>query len=164
MTAEAMVTVVGAGNPLVGDDGVGEAVAVRLAELSLPAGARVRVAGGDALAVLEELEAGCKVLLVDAARFDGEPGAVRFVRLDRPGWPEPAVPLSLHGFDLPAVFQLGRALKLPLRNAWVMAVRPDAVEPGRGLSPALSRALPRLVADAHRAPLRMLSGLSPGGD
>jgi hydrogenase maturation protease len=164
MTAEAMVTVVGAGNPLVGDDGVGEAVAMRLAELSLPAGARVRIAGGDALAVLEELEAGCKVLLVDAARFDGEPGAVRFVRLDRPGWPEPAASLSLHGFDLSTVFQLGRALNLPLRNAWVMAVRPDAVEPGRGLSPALSRALPRLVADAHRATLQMLSGLAPGGE
>lgn len=164
MTAEPSVTVVGAGNPLVGDDGVGEAIAARLAELSLPPGARVRVAGGDPLIVLEELEAGRKVLLVDAARFDGDPGAVRFVRLDRPGWPEPAAALSLHGFDLATVFQLGRALNLPLRNAWVMAVRPDAVATGQGLSPALAHALPRLVAGAHRATLRMLSGLAPGGE
>jgi hydrogenase maturation protease len=164
MVVQAGVTVVGAGNPLVGDDGVGEAVAARLAELSLPGGAHVRVAGGDPLVVLEELEAGRKVLLVDAAQFDGEPGAVRFVRLDQPGWPEPAATLSLHGFDLAAVFQLGRALHLPLRNAWVMAVRPDAVEEGEGLSPALARALPRLVAGAHRATLRMLSGLAPGGE
>jgi hydrogenase maturation protease len=164
VTAEPAVTVVGAGNPLVGDDGVGEAVAARLAELSLPGGARVRVAGGDPLVVLEELEAGRKVLLVDAARFDGDPGAVRFVRLDRAGWPEPASPLSLHGFDLSTVFQLGRALDLPLRNAWVMAVRAAAVEPGRGLSPALARALPRLVAGAHAAALRILSGLAPGGE
>lgn len=164
MTADATVTVVGAGNPLVGDDGVGEAVAARLGELSLPPGARVRVAGGDPLVVLEELEAGRRVLLVDAAQFDGEPGAIRFVRLDRPGWPEPAAALSLHGFDLSTAFQLGRALDLPLRNAWVMAVRPMAVEAGRGLSPALARALPRLVARAHRATLRMLSGLAPGGE
>ncbi|MCU0253011.1 MAG: hydrogenase maturation protease [Acidobacteria bacterium] len=164
MTVHVEVTVVGAGNPLVGDDGVGDAVAVRLAELSLPGGVQVRVAGGDPLVVLEELEAGRKVLLVDAAQFDGEPGAVRFLRLDRPAWPESAAALSLHGFDLSAVFQLGRALDLPLRNAWIMAIRPGAVEEGEGLSPALARALPRLVAGAHRATLRMLSGLAPGGD
>jgi hydrogenase maturation protease len=122
------------------------------------------VGAGNPLVVLEELEAGRKVLLVDAARFDGAPGTVRFARLDRAGWPEPATPLSLHGFDLATVFQLGRALDLPLRNAWVMAVRPAAVEAGRGLSPALARALPRLVAGAHQAALRMLSGMAPGGE
>lgn len=154
------VTVLGIGNPLAGDDGIGEAIASRLAP-ALPRGARIRLADGDPLAVLEELEAGRRLLVVDAARFAGPPAAVRFVALDRPEWRGRTGRWSLHGFDLAEVFRLGRALGLTLAESWVMAVRPAAVAEGQGLSPALSRALPRLVDRTRRATLRMLSGLSP---
>jgi hydrogenase maturation protease len=156
------LTVVGIGNALAGDDGVGSAIAAALAERELPAGAAVRQAAGDPLAVVEELAAGRAVLLLDACRFGGAPGATTWLRLDDPVWPLHAAPLSLHGLDLPAAFRLARALGLPLERAWLMGVEPAAgALEGQGLSPALSAALPGLVEDARRGAVRMRDGLDP---
>jgi hydrogenase maturation protease len=159
--AETALTVVGVGNALAGDDATGVALAVALAEDGLPAGACVRVAGSDPLALLEELEAGRQVLLLDACRFGGRPGDVTWLRLDDPVWPDAAAPLSLHGLDLAVVFQLAKTLRLPLERAWLMGIQPEGVVVGRGRSPALDDAWPLLVAGAHQAVRRLLDGLAP---
>jgi|GEM_PF-780212 len=159
LTAE--LTVLGIGNVLAGDDGAGVALADALEKAGLPAGARVRVAGSDPLAVLEELEAGRHVLLLDACRFGGAPGAMTWMRLDDPRWPTSVAPLSLHGLDLPTVFQLAKTLHLPLEKAWLLGVQPAATLEGRGLSPAVANAWPHLVDGAHRAVRRLLDGLTP---
>jgi hydrogenase maturation protease len=159
LTAE--LTVVGIGNVLAGDDGAGVLLADALETAGLPPGARVRQAGSDPLAVLEELEAGRQVLLLDACRFGGRPGALTWMRLDDPRWPAAAAPLSLHGLDLPTVFQLARTLHLPLEKAWLLGVQPAATLGGRGLSPAVANAWPHLVDGAHRAVRRLLDGLAP---
>ena len=160
LTADRPLTVLGIGNALAGDDGAGPALAEALLG-DLPAGATVRQASGDPLALLEELEAGRQVLLLDACRFGGRPGETTFLRLDDPAWPAAASPLSLHGFDLPAVFRLAQALHLPLERAWLMGVEPDGTLEGRGLSPALTEAWPTLVAGARQAVRRLLDGSAP---
>lgn len=156
-----VLSVVGIGNVLAGDDGAGVALADALQKAGLPAGAQVRVAGSDPLAVLEELEAGRHVLLLDACRFGGAPGAMTWMRLDDPRWPTAVSPLSLHGLDLPTVFQLAKTLHLPLEKAWLLGVQPAATLGGRGLSPAVVNAWPHLVDGAHRAVRRLLDGLAP---
>ena len=156
-----MLTVVGIGNVLAGDDGIGIALATALADRGLPAGAAVRLAAGDPLAVAEELAAGRSVLLLDACRCAGMPGTTTWLRLDDPVWPRVAAPLSLHGLDLPAVFHLAQTLGLPLDRAWLMGVEPGGALEGQGLSPALARALPTLAEEARRGALRMLEGLDP---
>jgi hydrogenase maturation protease len=155
------LTVIGIGNVLAGDDGIGIALAAALADGGLPAGASVRQAAGDPLAVVEELAAGHRVLLLDACRGGGAPGATTWLRLDEPGWPEVAAPYSLHGLDLPAAFRLARVLGLPLDRAWLMGVEPCDTREGQALSPALADALPGLVEDVRRAVRRMLDGLDP---
>jgi hydrogenase maturation protease len=155
------LVVIGLGNPLAGDDGVGVALAEALAAESLPDGVEVRVAGSDPLALLEELLAGHRVLLLDACRFGGRPGETTWMRLDDPAWPDAAAPLSLHGLDLPTVFQLARALRLPLERAWLFGVEPAGALEGRGLSPAVHEAWPHLVDGAHRAVRRLLADPGP---
>ncbi len=155
------VVVLGIGNPLAGDDGVGIALADALAVDGLLEGARVRMAGSDPLALLEELLAGRRVLLLDACRFGGRPGESTWIRLDDPAWPEAASPLSLHGLDLPTVFQLAQALRLPLEHAWLYGVEPDGKLEGRGLSPAVTEAWPRLLAGAQRGARRLLERRDP---
>jgi hydrogenase maturation protease len=155
------LTVLGIGNVLAGDDGVGVGLAEALEAEGVPPGACVRQAGSDPLALLEELLAGRQVLLLDACRFGGRPGEVTWMRLDDPAWPDAASPLSLHGLDLPAVFQLARALKLPLDRAWLLGVEPGGSLEGRGLSPAVTNAWPHLVDGARRAVRRLLDGFAP---
>jgi hydrogenase maturation protease len=159
--ASGCLTVLGIGNPLAGDDGVGVALAEALAAEGLPAGAEVRVAGSDPLALLEELLAGRRVLLLDACRFGGRPGETTWMRLDDPAWPDAAAPLSLHGLDLPTIFQLAGALRLPLERAWLFGVEPAGTLEGRGLSPAVTDLWPHLVDGAHRAVRRLLDDLAP---
>jgi hydrogenase maturation protease len=155
------LTVLGIGNPLAGDDGVGVALADALPAGGLPAGVAVRAAGSDPLALLEELLAGRRVLLLDACRHGGRPGEATWMRLDDPRWPAAAAPLSLHGLDLPTVFQLAGALGLALERAWLMGVEPGGALEGRGLSPAVTEALPQLVDGARRGVRRLLEGLAP---
>jgi hydrogenase maturation protease len=155
------LTVLGIGNPLAGDDGVGVALADALAAVGLPEGVVVRAAGSDPLALLEELLAGRRVVLLDACRCGARPGAAVWMRLDDPRWPAAAAPLSLHGLDLPTVFQLAGALGLPLERAWLFGVEPDGKLEGQGLSPAVTDALPHLAEAARRGVQRLLDGLAP---
>jgi len=68
---------IGLGNPLMGDDGVGSVVAERLADdPRLPQTVEVTSAGTDLLRCAGQLEGRRSVIIVDAVEGDGEPGNV----------------------------------------------------------------------------------------
>ena len=69
--------VIGLGNPLMGDEGIGWHVAERLsADPRLPAGAKVICGGTDLLRYADRIEESRRVIVVDALRDDAEPGSV----------------------------------------------------------------------------------------
>ncbi len=150
------VLVAGIGNPLAGDDGIGEVVARTLAADPLPPGVEVRYPGTDPLAVLTWLGEGFRVLVIDACRHGGLPGEAVLFRLDEPDWRGREAPLSLHGIDLEAAARIGRELGVPLGNALVVGIEPARVEPGTGLSRELLAAIPRLVELARQATWALL--------
>jgi hydrogenase maturation protease len=70
--------VIGLGNPLMGDEGIGWHVAERLSgDPRLPAGAEVIWGGTDLLRHADRMEQSRRVIVVDALRDDAEPGSVR---------------------------------------------------------------------------------------
>jgi hydrogenase maturation protease len=95
--------VVGIGQDAAGDDGVGLAVARALAGRGL----EVRQAA-DASVVLALLEAGRRVVIVDAVVGGGAPGAV--VRLDPGALASGPQPLSSHGLGVAEAIELARTL------------------------------------------------------
>lgn len=69
--------VIGLGNPLMGDEGVGWHVAERLSgDPRLPAGAEAVCGGTDLLRYADSMEQRRRVIVVDALRDDAEPGSV----------------------------------------------------------------------------------------
>ena len=70
--------VVGLGNPLRGDDGIGPRLASELARRQLPPGVRVIDGGSGGLDLLRLWDGWPRVVIVDAADVAQEPG--RFVR------------------------------------------------------------------------------------
>jgi len=69
--------VIGLGNPLMGDEGIGWHVAERLAgDPRLPAGVEVVCGGTDLLRHADRMEERRRVIVVDALRDDAEPGNV----------------------------------------------------------------------------------------
>jgi hydrogenase maturation protease len=127
--------VIGLGNPLMGDDGVGARVAESLAGL---ASADVLIGGTDLLRHAGQIEGRERVILIDAVESETG-GEITVTDEDPPEGP----PAGAHTLSAPAAVRLLRRLMPKVRFTWVLAGVPS-VHVGEGLSPELECALPRL--------------------
>jgi hydrogenase maturation protease len=146
--------VIGVGNPLRHDDGVGPAVG-RAVGLASPA-ARVIEMEGEGAALLEAWTGADLVVIVDAVRSGAAPGTV--YRFEPPQDPLPATlsSTSTHAFGLPVAVELGRTLgQLPQRLI-VYGIEGVDFTAGEGLSPGVEAAVgtvaARVQADLGKRP------------
>jgi len=145
------VLVLGVGNPLMSDDGVGQRLLAALAE-RLPAldGVEYLDAGTLGFMLLPRVEQCDGLLALDAAQLDAPPGTVRvfegaeldvFVRSPR---------CSVHELGLRDLLDAARLTdSLPARRALV-GVQPAELGWGVALSPDVEAALPVAVSAARR--------------
>jgi len=133
------------GNVLRADDGFGPAVAARL-EGKLPPGARLVETGIGGIALVQELLAGYRgLVIVDALDNGSEPGTVLALEPEVAG--EPAHVPDVHLANPARVLALAKALGvLPQRLALVGCQPVDADGLGEQLSPAVERAVPLAAA------------------
>jgi hydrogenase maturation protease len=137
--------VLGLGNVLLGDDGVGAAAVARLLNrYQAPAGVQVFDGGTLGLSLLPYLEGADTVILVDAIRADQPAGSL--VRLDGDQVaPAVATRLSPHQIGVSDLLDGARWLERYPTRLVLLGIVPDSIELNVGLSPAVARALPELV-------------------
>jgi hydrogenase maturation protease len=161
----ANVLVLGLGNPLRGDDGVGPRLVEVIRKQGPPAGAEVLdvgVAGFDLLTLFGTPRAfggdgPRRVIIVDAADVGLEagqyarftPDQVEFAEAGGPGSGAPALPTA-HQAGLAEALALARALERPLPEIVVYGVQPASLEWGAGLTAEVEAALPLLVESVLR--------------
>jgi hydrogenase maturation protease len=134
------------GNSFYGDDGVGTAVLDRIRATGLLPDAEIFDAYSDPLALIDEFDPEGLNVVVDAADMGLEPGTAVVFRPEEVALKIRSDRLSLHGFDLAAVFDLARGLgRLPARLV-VVGVQPAAMDPDQGLSAAVTAAVPRVIS------------------
>ncbi len=137
--------VIGVGNLLRGDDGVGVRVAQALARMPLPEGVEVIDGGTQGLDLLFELEQADEVVLIDAAEMGRAPGEARVfdaALLDG----EAGVRFScLHGIGIAEVVAIGRAVGVEPKLT-IVGIQPADTNPQEGLSNTLAAHLPEYVA------------------
>lgn len=164
-TAAQDTLIIGLGNPLRGDDGVGICVVRALAERSLPDGVEVMDGGTQGLGLVNLMEGRRRVILVDAASMGQNPGQfVRFA-LGEACLRGDDQPLSVHAAGLREALLLAQALRMLPDQLIIFGVQPAKVDWGDALSPEIEAALPALVeavlAEAfHRGPLARTDGNS----
>jgi hydrogenase maturation protease len=144
MTERAPVVVIGIGNAMRGDDGVGPAA---VEQLRLGHDPRVDYVtlDGESTRLLDAWRGRERAVVIDAVRSEAEPGAVHRLELGHDAMPTGPPATSTHGGGLAEALELGRELdRLPLRLI-VLGVEAGDLSPGEGLSPAVSAALPCLV-------------------
>ncbi len=127
--------VLGLGNLLLQDDGVGPAALAWLDErFEAPAGVQVFDGGTLGLSLLPYVEQAASVILVDAINADGPPGT--FVRLDgEEVAPAVATRLSVHQVGVADLLEAARWCdRLPPRLV-LLGLVPQSMELGVGLSP-----------------------------
>jgi len=148
------VRIVGIGNVLMGDEGIGVHVVRHLASAALPPQVDWLDGGTGGFGLLGALQsAGC-VLLVDATIDDGEPGALRVLR---PRYSTDYPPtLSAHDIGLKdlldAFYLLGEQLDVTLFAVSIAPPHGLATE----LSPGLARRVPAIAAAVREEALQRL--------
>ena len=137
--------VIGLGNPLRGDDGVGVRVAQVLADRALSRGVEVLDGGTQGLGIVTLLEGRQRVILVDAADLGQTPGQfVRFT-LDQVRLLGDDEHISIHGAGLRDALSLARALGVLPEELILFGVQPARVDWQNTLSPEVEAAVPGLV-------------------
>ena len=145
MSERTPLLVLGLGNLLLEDDGVGAAaVALLLDRYEVPAGARVLDGGTLGLSLLPYLDAADCVILVDAIRVEAGPGSL--VRLEGDDVaPAVATRLSPHQVGVADLLDGARWLGRYPRHVVLLGLVPESMELAVGLSPRVRPALPALV-------------------
>lgn len=144
--------VIGLGNPLMGDDGVGLAALERLtARWEVPAQVELVDGGTWGMNLLPVIEDAGRVLLLDAVHTAATPGAL--VRLEREQLPRYlSTKISPHQVDLRDVLGLAELRGTLPAETIALGLQPALVEMGIGLSPPVVAGLDSLV-DAAAAVL-----------
>ena len=134
--------IMGLGNVLLGDEGFGVHVARRLKEIQLPERVRVEEGGVAGLNLLGYLEGVEKLVFVDAMMLDSPPGELM---LWRPGLDFRETGKNIVSFHQVGVMELVRIWGLLGHEpeTLFLVARPEKMEPGMELSPALQRAAER---------------------
>ncbi len=133
--------ILGIGNLLLGDEGVGVHVAHALQQESLPDDVTVLEVGTAFLDALPAIEAADRIFLIDAMQADGTPGTV--YRVPYQDCAQRPWLASLHGFDVARVLYLSGRTTAP--DVLVIGIEPARIEWGTELSPAVRRVLPAVI-------------------
>ena len=141
------VLIVGVGNPLARDEGLGPRAIALLVARGLPAGVAAIDAGTALLAAIPELAEARRVILIDAVQAGGRPGAVYRFTLEEllARSPDSAAWGSAHGLTGVAAVRLAQATGTPLPPTVLFGVEPAEVALGEGLTPAVEAALDTLL-------------------
>jgi hydrogenase maturation protease len=133
--------VLGIGNLLLCDEGVGVHVARALAQEELPDDVLPLEVGTAFLEALPEIEKADRIIVVDAMQGDEPPGTV--YRIPFEDCLKPECIASLHGFDLSRVMFLAGRSEMP--EVTVIGVEPARIDWGVELTPEIRQALPDLL-------------------
>ena len=137
------LTVLGLGNELLGDDGVGVYVVRALRGEPLPDGVELVEAGTGGLSLVKLIEQAKALLVIDAAEMGAPVGTYRWLSPEQVGEPQ-GLNVSLRdGWFIETLLAAGRLLRRPATT--IFAIQPASTQRRRGLSGELSAKVPELV-------------------
>ncbi len=140
--SEKPILVLGVGNLLLKDEGVGIHVVRSLAAQELPPDVEVMDGGTRGLDLLMLFQGRRLVIIVDCARMGEKPGAMRvFEARDLP--PQQGRAFSVHGINLGDALELGERLGM-LPEVVIVGVEPEKIDIEIGLTDAVKAIVPKI--------------------
>jgi len=141
---EGKIVVLGVGNLLLADEGVGIHAIQALAQCDLPPEVELVDAGTSTLNLLPYLHQARTVIVIDALKAGGAPGDIYRCH------PEDLVeneerPMSLHQVDFVQLLQMADRIGYRIRHAVIYGVEPGEITWSMDLSPAVAEKVPRLL-------------------
>jgi hydrogenase maturation protease len=137
------VVVIGVGNLLMKDEGIGIHALEALQQIDLPADVEL-VDGGTSPDLIAYTKAGDKLIIIDAAKAGGEPGAIyRFLPEDLTG--DIGALTSAHELGVTQNLSLMSLLGNRPSETVIIGIEPEEIAPGLELSAALQQKMPQIV-------------------
>jgi hydrogenase maturation protease len=141
-----VIKILGCGNTLVGDDGVGIRVIERLQELKLPENVEIIEAGVGGMAILSWIEDTDKVIIIDAVQTGNEPAGTVYKFTEKELPPSDMFMLSLHDLNLVDTLNIGRLVQKMPDEIVIIGVEVKRVaEFTKDLTPEAEAAIPEVV-------------------
>ena len=143
----AKTLILGVGNILLRDEGIGVRVIEYLRQQTLPEGVEIvdgGTAGADLIDVLADRET---VIVVDAVHSDKPAGTLLRFGPDDLALQQDN-PLSLHDLDIPQTLAMTKMLNCEPKNVICFGVVPKCIEPGMELSDEIAEIIPILAEKA----------------
>ena len=138
------IIVIGVGNLLQKDEGIGIHAVKALQEMQLPDNVTI-IDGGTSPDILACTRGGDKLIIVDAARAGGEPGAIyRFQPDDLIA--ESGAALSVHELGVPQNLRLMLLSGNEPSEVVIIGIEPKVIEWGIELSPELEKKIPEIIS------------------
>jgi hydrogenase maturation protease len=138
------VLVLGIGNVLLSDEGVGVRVIAALGGRELPAGVELADGGTAGADLVDLLADRRKVIVVDAVAGDAAPGTI--LRLTPEDLlPDPGEMVSLHQLGLVESLHMAAQLGCSPQEVAIIAIQPKTIRPGLDLSAEIQASVPRAV-------------------
>ena len=138
------ILVIGIGNILLRDEGIGVRTIQRMQEIDVPDCVEIVDGGTAGIDLLDTLSDRRKIIVVDAVDTAKEPGAiVKFSGRDilQPNNME----TSLHDLGIGQALHMTCLLKCPPKEVTVIGVCPKNISPGLELSKEIEELIPRLI-------------------
>ena len=141
--------VLGVGNVLLGDEGVGVHAVRRLLERGLPSGVEAFDGGTEGFGLLDLVSACSRLVVVDCVRGGAAPGTIyRFEPGDLPAAPD-RYATSIHQAGILEILHLAGLVGQCPRTT-IVGVEPAVLEIGEALSPVLAARLDAICEIAAR--------------
>ena len=133
--------ILGIGNLLLGDEGVGVHAAQVLLTETLPGDTEVLDIGTAILDAMEAMETADRIVIVDAMKADGQPGSIYRIPLENCKKTEQIG--SMHGFDINRVMALSGRTDQP--EVIVIGIEPAVIDWSTELSPEVTAIFPTVL-------------------
>lgn len=140
------VLILGIGNTLCGDDGLGIQAIELLSTCTLPAWVEVTCVGTPGWELPLWLKGRRKAILVDALDMGVTPGEMHRFEIEAVKMITHDSLLSLHASDLVGGLALAEALNVLPPKVILLGIQPAQCQPGEDLSPQIKETLPKLVS------------------
>lgn len=145
------VLILGVGNPILSDDGIGIHVARELQKREMP-GVDVEELAASGLELLDVVRGYDKVVIIDAIQTTkGKPGELHI--LEEKDFEKSIHGSSPHGINIATALALGRKLvpnEMPKEIVFFAVEAEDLVNVSERLTPKVAKALPRIVEKVRK--------------
>jgi len=138
------ILILGVGNVLLNDEGVGVHIAQKMTTLDLPPEVQVVEGGTDGFGLMHLILEADRLILIDAVKGGGAPGSIyRFDLKDCPPYPDP-FKTSVHQISILEVIHLADLIG-STPTTTINGIEPKSTDMGMVLSPEVEAKIPKVI-------------------